>query len=762
MAVESHDFPLAPRDRAWDQAAAEKRVREWSNTGDDPNAKYASAFFWHADGDDPDKDGLPDHFGDYKLQYADVVDGKLQAIPRAIFAVAARLDQTDIPAADKDKVKAAVNGYYAKMRKAFDDDSIKSPFERADPSENTVQRFVHEGRHEFTVEVRAANIDEHARTADLAFSSEHPVERMFGKEILDHGPGSIRMDRINGGAPLLLNHDTDRQIGVVERAFVGDDRRGRATVRFSRSALGREIFQDVQDGIRRLVSVGYKVHAEPRQEGEGSYRFTDWEPLELSIVPVPADASVGIGRSEGFLPTTHSRSVSMTETAKPVEGAAANVEVDVDKVRSEARKAESERVRSIYAIAEKHGARFADLKEKADEYVRDGRNLDEFRNVVLERFEDVGDIKLAKPEDLEVGLGAKERKDFSLTRLINYMADSRQGTQPKVGGFEFEVAQEATEKARKLGRNVQGILIPEEVLSGKREVTVGVANSGGELVATNLLAQDFVELLRNATPVMGLGPTVLPGLVGNVAIPRQSGGATTYWVAESVAPTESDQTFDQVTLSPKTLAANTKYSRKTLLQTTPAIEGLVREDLARVMGIELDRAAISGSGASNQPTGILNTTGIGSVVAAADAGNGGALAWADVIAFITKLAEANALRGNLAYLSNAQVSSALRTTPKVSGYPMFIQENVNELAGYNFAQSQNIPANGTKGTGTALSSMVFGNFRDLLIGEWGGLDMIVDPYSYSTQGGVQITIFRDVDLNVRHPVSFAAATDIIA
>lgn len=644
--------------------------------------------------------------------------------------------------------------------------------------ESPVDRFLSDSRREITVEVRAANIDPDKRTADIAFSSEFPVARPFGNEILDHSPGSVRMERINRGAPLLLNHDHDRQIGVVDRAFIGDDRRGRATVRFSRSPLGQEIFKDVQDGIRRLVSTGYRLHGEPTPEGENSYRFRDWEPLELSIVPIPADHTVGVGRGDQFKHTLEGDR-QMPNVNNP-DGGTVTPTVDVKAIEDEARKAESDRVRSIYGLAQKWGRRFDDLQPMAQEFVEQRRSVADFRDQLLARLEDAGDIRPAKPADLQVGLTDGERKDFSLVRLINYEAAVRKGEKaPSVGQFEHEVVEEASKIARQHGREVNGVIVPQEVLAGirmgdlpgmdtkqlqralqLREVQVG--GTGGELVATNLLAQDFIELLRVRTPVMSLGPTHLPGLVGNIAIPRQSGAASTYWVAESVAPTESDQTFDQVSLTPKTNAANTKYSRKTLLQATPAIEGLVRADLAEVMGIALDLACINGSGTAGQPTGILNTTGVGSVVMTADTADGGAPAWADIVAFRTTLAKAYALRGNLAWLMNAEVEATLLTTPKVTGYPVFLLNDADQpLVGHKYARTENVPSNLTKGTGTGLSAMIFGNFRDLVIGEWGGLDMIVDPYSYSTQGGVQITIFRDVDVNVRHPESFAVANDIV-
>jgi HK97 family phage prohead protease len=150
-----------------------------------------------------------------------------------------------------------------------------------------------------TFELDRASIDKAARTVALSFSSEAPVERWFGSEILDHTPSAVRLGRLNNGGALLMDHDRSDQIGVVESATIGKDKKGRAVVRFGKSARAEEIFQDVLDGIRRLVSVGYRIHkTETKQEGGGveSVRVTDWEPFEISIVSIPADDSVGVGR----------------------------------------------------------------------------------------------------------------------------------------------------------------------------------------------------------------------------------------------------------------------------------------------------------------------------------------------------------------------------------------------------------------------------------------------------------------------------------
>lgn len=133
-------------------------------------------------------------------------------------------------------------------------------------------------------------IDEESRTVELAFSSEAEVERWFGVEVLSHADGAMRTERLENGAAVLWNHDWDDQVGVVESIEIGDDRRGRAVVRFGKSARASEMFQDVLDGIIRHVSVGYRVHAVEVEQRKGMpdlVTVTDWEPYEISLVSVP-------------------------------------------------------------------------------------------------------------------------------------------------------------------------------------------------------------------------------------------------------------------------------------------------------------------------------------------------------------------------------------------------------------------------------------------------------------------------------------------
>lgn len=591
-------------------------------------------------------------------------------------------------------------------------------------------------------------VDAEQRTVKLAFSSEQPYDRWWGIEILDHSPGSVRLGRLRSGAPLLIDHENSirSQVGVIESVEIGEDRVGRAVVRFGRDDESEKVFQKVQDGIVRNVSVGYQIHKAVLESVNGdreTYRVTDWEPLEVSLVAVPADTTVGVGRSAD-------EDSPIMEIRKEKEMSDVNVEV----VKREAAEAAAQDFAKRTAEIIKIGEMFAKFggEKLAAEALRNGKTVEEFKQMILEK------VASAPQPTAEIGMTEKEARRFNFIRAINALANPGDRKAQEAAAFERE-ASEAV--AQRVGKPAQGMFVPFEVQ--KRDLTVGTPGAGGHTVGTVLLAESFIDLLRNAMALTSLGARYLTGLVGNIAIPRQTGAATAYWVAESGAPTESQQAFDQVAMSPKTVGAFTDISRKLLLQSSLDIEAFVRRDLATVLALEIDRAAIAGSGASNQPRGIINTSGIGSVAGGA---NGAVPTWANMIDLETQVAIANAAIGSLAYLTNAKVRGKLKTVQKVATYGNdFVWETMGNgegmVNGYRAVVSNQVPSNLTKGSGTNLSAIIFGNWNDLIVGQWGTLDLMVDPYTASTSGTVRVVALQDVDIAVRHPESFSAMVDAI-
>ena len=565
------------------------------------------------------------------------------------------------------------------------------------------------------------------RTFEFPFSSEYPVARYFGNEILSHESKAADLSRLNDGAPLLFNHNPDRVIGVVERAYIdGNKRRGYARVRFSRNSFAQEILSDVKDGVLRNVSFGYSID-KMEERGSGDFVATAWSPYEISVVSVPADPGVGIGRS-----LQDDTAASAAPTPDPIPSME-NTTPDLAVVRAEAAEAERARISDITSLCTKHG-----MEDLGRQMVESGRSIDEARAAVLDKLNIPQETVTMQAAD--IGLSEKESRSFSFLRAINYLSNPTDRSAREAAAFEIEASEAA---AAKLGRQSRGITIPQDVL--RRDLNVGTASAGGNLVATDLDAGSFIDLLRNASALDQAGATVLTGLTGNVAIPRQSGAATAYWVAESGSPTESQQTVDQVSLVPRTVAAYTDFSRRLMIQSSIDVENMVRSDLASVIALKIDAAGLYGTGSNSEPLGLKNTTGIGTEDFAAAAPT-----FAEVVALESDVATANALLGTPVYLMNAAMRGNLKTTKKDAGSGIFIMEN-GEVNGYRGVLSNQV----------ASGDLWFGNFADLIIGYFSGLDLMVDPYTHSTSGTVRVVAMQDCDIAIRHPESFSRGNDTL-
>lgn len=601
------------------------------------------------------------------------------------------------------------------------------------------------------------SVDAESRSIEFPFSSEMPVERWFGDEILSHKAGSADLARLNDGAPLLFNHNMDEIIGVVERAWIGDDKRGHAKVRFAKTARALEVMGMVNDKIIRNVSFGYRI-TEMADEGKDIYRATKWQPYEISLVTVPADPSIGVGRSEPadecevtVLRTepTGAAAPSQNEVNMTQATNAADNAVDIKVVKSEAIQAERARIATINALGERF--QNADL---ARSLVDGGKSIDDARAAFLEK---IGTAKPVAEGASDLPLSDKEKRDYSLVRAIRAQVTGNW----KEAGFERECSDAISKRT---GKDTSGFFMPMNI---RAQYATGAALTGGVTVAVNLLDSEFIEVLRNKSRVVELGARMLSGLQGNVDIPRQISATTTYWVTEGADVTQAEATFDKITLSPKTVGARSSMTRNMMMQSTPDIEMIVRNDLAAQLALAIDLAAISGTGASGQPRGILNTSGIGSVVGGT---NGAALTIDHLIALETAVTAANAPEESLAYLTNAKAVGALKALKSTTGQYLWT-DNPNgrrdgtpgEINGYPVARSNQVSSTGTKGTSSGIcSTVLFGNWSELLIGEWGVLEILPNPYGTGfNSGSVDIRALQSVDLGVRHAASFAAITDAL-
>ena len=596
----------------------------------------------------------------------------------------------------------------------------------ADPSREPQTRS-------FLIKREAINVD--ARTVELAFSSEAPVERWWGIEILDHSPASVDLNRLRNAGAVLMDHDPCEQVGVVENCQIEGDRVGRAVVRFGRSDDAEEVFQDIVDGIRQHVSVGYRIHkvevSEP-DSAQPTYRATLWEPYEISIVSIPADTSVGVGRSESMNPppapvAPPAPHVSVTRNAPMTEPV-----IDQAAIEKRGEAAAMQRVNEILATGqayEKHGG-----MEVAREAITAGHDLRWVNEQIMKRMAAGQGFSPSAPD---VGMSGKEIKRYSVARAINAMVTGDW----KDAGLEREAHETLLKRGVVAARG--GVLVPYEVQ--KRDMSTA-ANGGGYLVETVNDAASFIELLRNRTVVGELGATILSGLKGNITIPKQTAAGTAYWLSnETTSATESNQTIGQLAMSPKTVGAYTEYSRQLMLQSAPAIDMLIMNDLARVLAIAVDLAALEGNG-SGAPVGIANTSGIGSVT-------GTSLAYEDILEFQTDVAAANALAANCAYVTTPAVASLLAQRQKFSNTDTPLWEGGlidGRVSGFRGVATNQVTA----------ASMIFGDFAQVIIGEWGTLELAVNPVAGFAAGIVGIRAFQTVDVGIRYAGAFSRATSI--
>jgi HK97 family phage major capsid protein len=597
----------------------------------------------------------------------------------------------------------------------------------------------------FSVERSAVN--EELRTVELAFASEQPYERWWGVEVLDCTATAMRMGRLTSGGPLLCDHNTKDHIGVIESVQLGADRVARAVVRFGKSARAEEVFRDVVDGIRRNVSVGYQIHQAvlvETKDNKETYRVSDWEPYEISLVSVPADASVGVGRSaQDVSPvieiTPHFLKESTVTTATPVSEtqaaapAAAPAITSAD-VRAQVA-AERNQVREMVAIGEMH-ERFGGNKI-AKEAIEKGQTVDELRALILNA---VTAAQTTQATHLDLSKG--DQKRFSVFKAIRALADKNW----KDAGFELECHEEILKRTGLKEAVHSGFYMPMDIQ--RRDLTVGTASAGGNLVATDLQASNFIDLLRAKSRLAQLGATMLPGLVGNLAVPKLTGAATGFWLTnEATAITESQQTIGQLAMSPKTLGAYTELSRLLLLQSTPAAESMVMNDLAKVLALAIDLAGFEGSGSSGQPTGISATAGIGAVT-------GTSLALAGIIEFQTDVAASNALDLGSSYLTTPAVAGLLKGRARIASTDSktLWEGNILEgtVDGFRAVTTTQLTA----------ASMIFGDFSQVVIGEWGMLEIALNPYASFASAITGIRAIQSVDVGVRQAAAFSRATSI--
>jgi HK97 family phage major capsid protein len=597
----------------------------------------------------------------------------------------------------------------------------------------------------------------------IAMSSEIGVERhsywedATYLEILDHSKGAVDLSYSKDGLPFLLNHDIREQIGLIEDVTLDDDRKLRGMVRFSKSQRAQEIRQDIVDGIRKKISVGYRLadYEEKKVDDVIERRYRGWTPMEASSVPIPADYSVGVGRSapgaadfrrDEKAPTNNTASRAKEQAVSDKDTAAQEKAAATEAVRVVER---NERVRaeSIIALANEHG-----FAARASEWVGSDKSVETVQKEILVGLRER--LKNPTPQQAPVEFNEKERKQYSFARAI-----AAHIPEMKIeAGFEREVEQDLEKKVPKEYKARGGVLLP--TLTTRAGLDSITATKGTELKFTQ--PGEFIDLLRAKMRLRQLGARVLSGLTGPVSFPKQTAAASGSWVAENPGSDVADSNLlvALVTLAIKTYQASTSFSRQLLVSAISGsvdAEQMVRDDLSLVNALAFDKAGIDGSGASNQPRGVINTSGIGSV---AGGTNGAAPTYANIVDLETAVAAANADDGTLGYLTTPTMRGKLKQTQQfagTNGVPVWVGKN--EVNGYNGQVSTQVPSALVKGTSSDCHAIIFGDFSQMIFGEWGVLELVVDPFRLKKQGMIEVTSFMMGDVAIRQAAAFAAMLD---
>lgn len=380
------------------------------------------------------------------------------------------------------------------------------------------------------------------------------------------------------------------------------------------------------------------------------------------------------------------------------------------------------------------------------------RGIDEV-NALVNELEAAQTVEAAEQKAAERKLEkiqSREGRSFSFLRLLRDLSEGR-----ALSGLEAEVAQMGADEYARLGLSQQGVAIPSALLRAASGQNATTAADGGNLVET--MSAKYVETLKQKLVIAQLGATVLTDLVGNVPV-ITSAQIASAWGAEGDDTSTTKANYAKAVMTPHRNSVNVVFTKDILRQTSFDVEADLIEKITAAHANLIEAAAIAGSGSASQPTGILNAA---NVPVVAMGTNGGNITWNKVVELETKVNANNANRGSVAYLTNPKVWGNLKTIEKASGTARFLLSDDGRLNGYKAEYSGLVPDNLTKGSASGVcSALIFGNFQDLYVGQWGGIDIVVDPYSSKKTGEIEICLFAWNDCLVAEPKSFAVIKDI--
>lgn len=634
---------------------------------------------------------------------------------------------------------------------------------------------------------------------DIELSSDTPIDRGWYTETLDHSTDAINLERseIN----LLWNHNSDQPVGRISnlapRKKEGATKLAGET-RFYSTPFAQEKKTMVDEGLRE-VSVGYSVQSYEYTPGTAeagdAYTARRWTPLEGSLAPVPADNSVGISSQRSAGDTQFPVLVRSINAAPAVSLEVRQMDPTATAAADAAAKAKLPG--EIARMASRYG-----MADKTAEWLEAGHSLDKVREIILEaRGTDPATVTSPSTNN-GIDLPVKDQRSYSYARAISAAADQAEGKRT-TKCLEIEISETLERTMPNSYKRHGGVFVPmslrnsgiKEYEGGTRGISPAMRNLLVEATRSGVIDSatvnalkevvfteyggELIEILRNMALVVAMGARVLTGLSSPIAFPRQLTDAIASWLAENPgAPgvSGSNPTTDLVTLAPHTLMASSAYSRQLLIQASIDVEAFVRSSIAAAHALAYDLAALHGTGQNNQPLGIYNQPGVGTVDFTFSSGyglTGNKISYAGCIQMEVLVANANALLGTLGYMTTPGIAGDAKNTLKfpgaavAQGAPLWDgQLQQGEMNGYTArATNQVAKTMGAAGapTGGSFHGLLYGNWADVLIGQFGGaMEMIVDPYSLKKQGLIEVTSFQMADVAIRHPGSFAVSTGLNA
>lgn len=616
------------------------------------------------------------------------------------------------------------------------------------------------------LQTRSINFSQDGFDADgripVVISTDAIVEVSDGPEILVHTSAAVDLSR--APIPIIATHRSNQMsVGVVENIeLVNGQQRGMA--RFGSRQEAREIANDVANKILRSVSVGYS-----RLQGyirkDGVLVTTRWMPTHAAIVAEPADIGAGFFRAaDGSEPkfelvdepeesapadqisevhhrsttTPASPAIIITTTKEPIMAEVNETPAGQNAGNTDSAAMERLRIKTLTDLGRQH--KIADDQVRG--WIDDEKCTpdDAARRVLDVLVARGGNAKHVAPS--EIGMSRSEAEKFSMMKATRAIINSDWSK----AGLELEAHQEIQKRMGGNPLNERSFYVPLEVQARKtaqRDMTTAGVSGSNYLVGTENMS--FIDLLRNRSVAIRMGARMMSGMVGNVTIPRQTASAAASWLtSESTAITEGQPTIGQLSLSPKHVGAYTEISRLLALQSSPDAESLVMSDLAQSVGLAVDLAALAGAGTGGQPTGITATSGVGSVT-------GTSLAYASMLEFQTDIG--NALAPSCGYVTTAAVAALLAARVKFTS-------TASPLWDGSLLEADVCGFRGMSSAQMAAASMIFGDWSQLVIAEWGSLAIEVNPYANFQAGIVGVRALYAVDVGVRVPGAFSVATTI--